>query len=92
MTRCPRQLFIFDEVDKIPPGTLNNLKPIMDYVNTVEKIDYRQAIFIFLSNIGGSLITQQTLNLYDNGYRREDIRLSDFENVIAQGAFNEVGM
>lgn len=92
VTKCARQLFIFDEVDKIPPGTLDNLKPLMDYVKSVENVDYRQAIFIFLSNIGGSLITQHILHLYDNGYRREEIRLSDFENIIAQGAFNEVGM
>lgn len=92
VTKCPRQLFIFDEVDKIPPGTLNNLKPLMDYVKSVDKIDFRQAVFIFLSNTGGRLITDNILNLYNNGYRREDIRLSDFENIIAQGAFNEVGM
>lgn len=92
VSNCPRQLFIFDEVDKIPDGVLNHLKPLLDYTTTVEKVDYRQAIFIFLSNTGSSLITENILNLYDNGYRRENIRLSDFENLIAQGAFNEFGM
>ena len=31
MTRCKQNIFIFDEVDKMPPGVLDIVKPFMDY-------------------------------------------------------------
>ena len=31
MTRCKENIFIFDEVDKMPPGVLDIVKPFMDY-------------------------------------------------------------
>lgn len=88
---CPKQLFIFDEVDKMPPGVLNAIKPIIDYRNVVDGADYTQSIFIFLSNTGASLINKQYQEFWKAGKRREDIQLKDFENVIMQGAFNEKG-
>ena len=53
--KCPRSLFIFDEMDKMPTGLIDVLKPFLDHYPPDEgKIDYRQSIFIFLSNTGGS--------------------------------------
>ena len=31
VTRCKENIFIFDEVDKMPPGVLDIVKPYMDY-------------------------------------------------------------
>ena len=31
VTRCKQNIFIFDEVDKMPPGVLDIVKPFMDY-------------------------------------------------------------
>ncbi|KAF2900894.1 hypothetical protein ILUMI_05299 [Ignelater luminosus] len=91
VTRCQKQLFIFDEVNKMPPKVLNVIKPMIDYNQDVEKVDYRKAIFIFLSNTGESLITEKAIQLWKSGVRREDVGLKDFESVITMGAFNEEG-
>ena len=31
VTKCKQNIFIFDEVDKMPPGVLDIVKPFMDY-------------------------------------------------------------
>lgn len=92
ISTCPKQLFIFDEVDKMPPGVLNAIKPIIDYRDVVDGVDYTKSIFIFLSNTGARLINKQYQDYWTAGRRREDLQLNDFENLIMQGAFNEKGM
>lgn len=91
VTKCAKQLFIFDEVNKMPPNLLNVIKPMIDYNNDVERIDYRETIFIFLSNTGESLITEKMLQLWKDGYRRKEVELKHFESLIIKGAFNEEG-
>ncbi|KAB0802881.1 hypothetical protein PPYR_05067 [Photinus pyralis] len=91
VTKCPKQLFVFDEVDKAPEYLLNIIKPLIDYNAYVAKVDYRKSIFIFLSNTGESLITDQMIKLHHSGIPRKDIQLQDFENLIIKGAFNEHG-
>lgn len=75
----------------MPPKVLDIIKPFIDYNVRVEKIDYRKSVFIFLSNTGSTAITNEYIKLWRNGYKREDIKLKDFESIITQGAFNEVG-
>ncbi|XP_043505268.1 torsin-1A [Polistes fuscatus] len=88
---CPRSLFVFDEVDKMPEGILNALVPFLDY-NTFPVYNLEnKAIFIFLSNTGSRQIVQRLLNLWESGVKREDTKLQDFENLISIGAFNERG-
>lgn len=91
VTKCPKQLFVFDEVNKMHSGLLNVIKPLIDYNSYVSKVDYRKSIFIFLSNTGESLITEQMIKLHRSGIERNDIQLQDFENLIIKGAFNEEG-
>ncbi|KAF5286908.1 hypothetical protein FQA39_LY00441 [Lamprigera yunnana] len=91
VTSCPKQLFIFDEVNKLPPKLLNMLKPIIDYNHNIQKVDYRESIFIFLSNTGESLIMEETLKLYKVGFERRDLALHHFDGIILRGAFNEEG-
>lgn len=91
VTRCSKQLFVFDEVDKMPAGVLDGIKNIIDYNSHVENVDYKQAIFIFLSNTGASSITEHFLSLWRKGVSRNAISLNDFENIIIKGAFNEEG-
>lgn len=53
---------------------------------------FRRAIFIFISNIGSRIITERYLELWRNeGKRREDMTINDFDKVINKGAFNERG-
>ena len=46
VSRCEDSLFIIDEVDKMPPGVLDGLKPYMDFHTTVDGVDFRRATFI----------------------------------------------
>ncbi|XP_060527436.1 torsin-1A [Cylas formicarius] len=91
VTYCPQQLFIFDEVDKMIPDVLNAIKPMIDHRDNIEGIDYRQCIFIFLSNTGAQLINEHYLDMYKEGRNREELALGDFDDYIKRGAFNEKG-
>ncbi|RWS09883.1 torsin-1A-like protein [Dinothrombium tinctorium] len=91
VSRCGRQLFVIDEVDKIPKGVIDGLKPFLDYKDNVNGVDYRKAVFIFLSNTGGKDITSITYNFLQEGKERDDITLKDIEPLINLGAFNEKG-
>ncbi|PAA91113.1 hypothetical protein BOX15_Mlig000610g1, partial [Macrostomum lignano] len=64
VTRCPRSVFVFDEVDKMPFRLLDSLQPLLDYHETDQvfhTLDFRSAIFIFLFNEGSSAIEQHML-------------------------------
>ncbi|XP_050518651.1 torsin-1A-like [Diabrotica virgifera virgifera] len=91
VSSCSRQLFIFDEVDKMPTDLLNAIKPILDHKGLVEGVDYTRAIFIFLSNTGSNIINQHYLDLWNSGRQRENMKLSDFESLVMKGAFTEKG-
>ncbi|XP_021934333.1 torsin-1B isoform X2 [Zootermopsis nevadensis] len=91
VTECERSLFVFDEVDKIPKGVLDAVKPFLDYHEQINGVDFRKAIFIFLSNTGSQVIVERLMKMWENGTKRGDIQLGDFENLIRTGAFNEKG-
>ena len=91
MTACPQSVFIFDEMDKMPEGVIDAIKPFIDYHELIQGIDFRRSIFIFLSNTGGRQITHKALEFWKQGLAREDIQYSDLEELIHLGAFNEVG-
>ncbi|XP_038638304.1 torsin-1A-like [Scyliorhinus canicula] len=88
VTLCPRSMFIFDEMDKMHPGLINAIKPFLDYTNEVDKVDYRKAIFIFLSNTGGDKINELTLSFLMSGKKRESIKLSELEEELSMTVFN----
>ena len=48
VAKCGQSLFIFDEIDKMPAGLIDTIKPYLDYHEELDGIDYRHAIFIFL--------------------------------------------
>uniref|UniRef100_F1LAK3 Torsin-1B n=1 Tax=Ascaris suum TaxID=6253 RepID=F1LAK3_ASCSU len=88
---CERSLFIFDEVDKMPPKVMDAIKPFIDHYDNLEGVDYRKSIFIFLSNSGGNEITEKTLRHYQAGKIRETLTLAQMEEVLISGAFNADG-
>jgi hypothetical protein len=45
---CAQSLFIFDEIDKMPHGIIDTLKPYLDYYEELAGVDYRNAMFLFL--------------------------------------------
>lgn len=84
--KCPQSLFIFDEVDKMHRGMIDTIKPYLDYHEQVGGVDYRHAIFIFLSNTGGHFITKYALDQWYQGKQREDIELSEVEDILSKAA------
>jgi hypothetical protein len=38
---CERSLFVFDEVDKMPEGVLDAVKPFLDYHEQIDGVDFR---------------------------------------------------
>nr|XP_045617061.1 torsin-1A-like isoform X1 [Procambarus clarkii] len=91
VSKCERSLFIFDEIDKMPLGMINGIKPFIDYHESINGVDFRKSIFIFLSNTGGPDITRAMLKMWRDGKNRDDITMMDLEHLIQRGAFNEEG-
>ncbi|MBZ3888231.1 Torsin-1B [Sciurus carolinensis] len=88
VSACASSVFIFDEMDKLHPGIIDAIKPFLDYYEQVDGVSYCKAIFIFLSNAGGDLITKTALDFWRAGRKREDIQLKDLEPVLSVGVFN----
>ncbi|VVC33604.1 Hypothetical protein CINCED_3A022350 [Cinara cedri] len=86
---CKTNIFVFDELQYIPIGLLDILIPILE--NHDLSIDSRNSIFIFLTNAGGEAIVEKYLELWDKGYSREQMKVFDFDSILQQSAFNEIG-
>eukprot|EP00092_Neocalanus_flemingeri_P028033 GFUD01030436.1.p1 GENE.GFUD01030436.1~~GFUD01030436.1.p1 ORF type:complete len:340 (-),score=109.62 GFUD01030436.1:69-1088(-) len=91
VTQCETSIFIFDEIDKMPEGMIDGIKPFIDHHQNVEGLNFRKSIFIFLSNTGGRDITKETVRFWSEGRQREDISYKDLEMLVNKGAFNELG-
>ncbi|XP_032949323.1 torsin-1B-like [Rhinolophus ferrumequinum] len=88
VSACASSMFIFDEMDKLHLGIIDAIKPFLDYYEQVDGVSYQKAIFIFLSNAGGDLITKTALDFWRAGRKREDIQLKDLEHVLSVRVFN----
>ncbi|XP_058059385.1 torsin-like protein [Anopheles bellator] len=88
IAHCPQSLFIFDEVEKMPPGLFDSIVSLLDNHAYSRHHDYRQAIFIFLSNIGGPEIAEELKQLMKSGKWREDTKMHDFERTLEISAYN----
>ncbi|XP_036613936.1 torsin-3A isoform X1 [Trichosurus vulpecula] len=76
---CGQALFVFDEAEKLAPSLLETLKPLLDHYDTIREVDYRRAIFLFLSNLGGNTINEVVLSWLRAGRSREEITMEDLE-------------
>jgi len=92
VSECAHSLFVFDEVDKMPEGVLDGIRAYLDYVETVDRVDFRKSIFIFLSNTGGREIAKKVHEVWLSGQQaRNSLTVRDFERLIETGTFNEKG-
>jgi len=91
VTACGQSLFIFDEVDKMDAKILDGIKPFIDSHEQIDGVDYRKSVFVFLSNSGSKSIMREAIRLWQQGVKREQITLSDLENALQLGAYNEKG-
>ncbi|XP_030854055.1 torsin-1A [Strongylocentrotus purpuratus] len=82
VSSCPHHVFIFDEVENMPAGLLDNIKGFLDHHTKVEGTDYRKAIFIFRSNLAAQAINKHVWESYEKGIAREDIPLVEMERII----------
>ncbi|CAH1402154.1 unnamed protein product [Nezara viridula] len=89
--KCGRSLFVFDEIEKMPNGTFDAIKPFLDFHHEVSGIDFRKNIFIFISNNGMNKINSITKDLWYKGVKRGDIKLSSFDQSLFKSALNEEG-
>ncbi|OPL33825.1 hypothetical protein AM593_09462, partial [Mytilus galloprovincialis] len=89
--QCGQSIFIFDEADKLSPDLLNILKPYLDHHEHIDNIVYRKAIFIFLSNTAGPMLTQHMIDFWRDGKTRDEINLKDLEHIIEKSAVNSAG-
>ncbi|XP_061184609.1 torsin-1A-like isoform X5 [Saccostrea echinata] len=82
---CELSFFIFDEIDKMPPGVIDALTPYLDFHEHLTGTDYRKAIFLFLSNTAGKDIFDHTLKHWNF---RESIKLKEMEQIIRKATVN----
>lgn len=89
--KCPTSLIIFDEIHDMCPSVLDAIKPMLDHHHAVDGIDYRNSIFIFISNIGGKEIAANLLDLYSQGIKRNEVEFHYFEPIIRRSAYSTGG-
>ncbi|XP_069794245.1 torsin-3A [Narcine bancroftii] len=80
--QCRQSLFIFDEAEKLHQGLIDAIMPYIDYHDHVNGVDFRESIFIFLSNVGGTSINRVVLDNWRAGRDREEITMEDLEHLI----------
>ena len=79
-------------MDKMPIDLIDVLKPFLDHYPPDEgKIDYRQSIFIFLSNTRDHLINNAVLKHWKDEKEREDIKIKVMDKVINLRESNNKG-
>lgn len=91
VTRCPRSVFILDEMDKMPNGLVDALTPFLDFHETVDGVDYRRATFLLLSNAGAAAINQFVLDQWQAGRPRHKLGYAEMEALLTRSAFNSQG-
>lgn len=48
LTECARSVFLFDEMERMPPGLIDVLEPFLGPSHVVFRTNYRKAIYVFI--------------------------------------------
>lgn len=88
---CKKSIFVFDEVEKMPAGVFESVASMLDYHSHVDGNDFRQSIFIFLTNAGGDEIANALEGIMAKGTYREQTEIHDFEYIAEVAAYNVKG-
>lgn len=88
LTECARSVFIFDEMEKMPPGVVDVLEPFLGPFHVVFSTNYRKAIYVFISTTGEEVINRVALENRQAGRDREEIRLRELQDAVAQMVYN----
>ncbi|XP_031695212.1 prosalusin isoform X2 [Anarrhichthys ocellatus] len=84
LTECARSIFLFDEMEKMPPGLIDVLEPFLGPSHVVFRTNYRKAIYVFISTSGEEVIHRKALESRQAGRDREEITAEDFQEAIAR--------
>ncbi|CAL1615067.1 unnamed protein product [Knipowitschia caucasica] len=88
LTECARSVFLFDEMEKMPPGLIDVLEPFLGPFHVVYSTNYRKAIYVFISTVGEEVISKAVLAARRSDRDRDEIRLNELQEAIAHEAFN----
>lgn len=91
VSQCERSLIILDELDKLPPGVVDSLQPLVDYIEDIDGVKYNKAIFIFLTNTGAGALNNLAYEMYQSGKERKDLSSKDMEEILRTDSFTEQG-
>lgn len=86
---CGRTIFVFDEVENLPPGIIDGIRSFLDYAPDSKENEHRYSIFIFLTNIGASSIMEIAYDAYLRGEHRHEISVKKLETALTDASFNE---
>lgn len=90
---CERSLIIIDEIDKLPAGVVDALKPMIDFNRKVAGVTYRKSIFLLMSNTGSEKLKEFAYYMYREGKSREDLlkNKKELETILRKEAAIEDG-
>lgn len=88
LTACARSIFIFDEMEKMPPGVIDVLEPHLGPYHILFQTNYRKAIYIFISSAGEEIVNRIALESRRAGRDREEIQPDELEDSIADAVYN----
>nr|XP_040050607.1 prosalusin [Gasterosteus aculeatus aculeatus] len=88
LTECARSVFLFDEMEKMPPGLIDVLEPFLGPSHVVFRTNYRKAIYVFIGTSGEEVINRKALESRQAGRDREEITWADLQDDIAQAIYN----
>ena len=88
---CERSLFVFHELESMPEGLIDVLKPYLKNIPEIHRVNYGKNIFIFLSNVGAKEIITETYRHLKSGKMREEITNHQMKNVLQKAILNEPG-
>ncbi|KAL3316865.1 Torsin-1B [Cichlidogyrus casuarinus] len=89
--QCPRCLFIFDEMDKIPSDLIDALVPFLGFSESVHGVDTRKAIFLLLGNTGASDIASYLHNFIENGGDRDMVSIKELNRILLKSSYLSPG-
>ena len=92
VSKCPQSMIIIDEVHLMAPGLLDRLRHYFDYESVIDKVNYAAVIFIFISNLGATVLNslafqnmELTYSLVSNKLRENLMQYSKSQDVIKSG-------
>ncbi|XP_043914252.1 prosalusin [Protopterus annectens] len=89
LTVCGRSVFIFDEIDQMPPGLIDVIEPFLGGSWVVYGSNYRRSFFIFISTRGEEQINHVAVEFWKAQKDREEIELQDLESSLSKAIYND---